>query len=127
MQSVGDEGVQFSITPDGSHDENYTTPSIVLPSEVFNRLDGEIDLMFAYFDSPYMFKRANQENTNFSVASSIISAEIRNHTVNNLNISDVIITLPLLLEVDLIIAIEQYPGTCYFSAGFCRTCVCLLG
>lgn len=77
-------------------------PSIMLPSDLFQSLrvasDAEIDLIFAAYESPTMFKRAVQENSNFSVASSIITAALSGHGVSNL-ITNVTITLPLLSEV----------------------------
>lgn len=100
MQRARNEGAHFSVLPDGSRHENDTAPSIILPSEVFQRfaVPEEVDLIIGIFDSSLPFKRANQANTNFAVASSIITAAVSGHDVSDLE-SDVIITLPLLSEV----------------------------
>lgn len=101
VDTLRNGGAEFSVL---SRHENITAPSMTLPSEVFHQLDvpmdAEIDLIFGFYESPLMFNRAKQENSNFAVASALITATIPSHDVGGLD-SDVIITLPLLSEVSL--------------------------
>ena len=85
-----------------SSDDEGALGSIMLPSSLFQQViqdNDEISILFGAFTSPALFQEGNPANSDFSVASSIVSATIHGHEeANNLN-DDVVIMMTLLSEV----------------------------